>query len=156
MWVVLTATDCEDWAFLQYVGVRTSPFLKLRNQNKNKKSHNFVIGIYIFSPRLFRFFFSPRYLSRLKRYNVDLLSRVFGFVRRSARLNCSTWVASISWVIRREKKVENRNAQNGMKLSNRTTDDTSITKKLKLKKFFVWSFLSFFRGLFCFRHNSNI
>ena len=35
-------------------------------------------------------------LSRLKRYNVDLFSHVFRFIRRSARLSCSTWVASIS------------------------------------------------------------
>ena len=56
MCVILTATDCEGWAFLQYVGVRTSPFLKLRNPNKKLKSHNFVIGTYIFPPRLFRFF----------------------------------------------------------------------------------------------------
>ena len=85
--VIQTTTDCEDWAFLQYVGVRTSPFLKLGNPNKKQKSHNFVIGTGI-CRQVVSFFLSSRYLSRLNRYDVGLPSHVFGFVRRSVRLNC--------------------------------------------------------------------
>ena len=56
MWVILTLIDCVDWAFRWTVGVRTTALLKLGNQNKNKKSHNFVIGTESFLPGRFRFF----------------------------------------------------------------------------------------------------
>ena len=129
MWVILTATGCEDWTFLQYVGVRTSPFLKLGKENKKQKSHNFVIGTYIFPPRLFRYFLSSRYLSRLNGQDVGLSSNVFEFVRRSVLLSCQTQVASIGRVIQRRKKVENRSCQIGLKFLNRLTEDTSNTKQ---------------------------
>ena len=57
MWVTDTATDCEEWAYLPVVGVRTLPSSRLENYSeKTKKSKFRDWDIYIF-PMIVSFFF---------------------------------------------------------------------------------------------------
>ena len=94
------------------------------------------MGHIYFPHDCFVFFFSPRYLSRFKRYNVDLFSHVFGFIRRSVWLSCLIWMALICGVIRKRKKLKIEIVGTGWNFQI-TRLTTRALRKNKNKKFFL-------------------
>ena len=108
-WVVLLTTQYVDWVYLPMLEARIDTTLGIRKPHQKKQKVIILWLGQVYTATIVSFFFSPRYLSCLNRYNVGLSSRVLSFVRRSVSLRCSTWVASISCFIRWGKKVENRN-----------------------------------------------
>ena len=118
---------------------------KMKFENFFKKNDDFKHSFLI----VFTIFWSSQ---QLKGRSLQLWTRVYPAVSRVDFFKVGL-VIFPSFL--KKKKDENKNVQNMMKRSKSHYWWHEHYEKINMKKF-LWSFSSFFRGLFCLRHNLNI
>ena len=156
MRVIQSTTDCRDWAFLQYVEVRTTPFLKLGNQNKKPKIHNFVIGTGSFRRSVSYFFvFVISQMSQSLRCRSSQ-SGVYGL--SGGQYGWAVWCRYIKLVelFGGVKKLKIETVRSGWNFQISWPKTRAIRNRKKIFFSVCDLFYLFFRGHFYFRYNSNI